>query len=160
MTHRVIDCLANVHFGETEQQPTFMKKVRDDYFKGPTSMYDPIDLAALLDEMDAHGVRKAILMDSLAKPSVTARTFVEAHPERFALAMGRSQPAAAHPVAARTGRHHQRPTGRLYRCRAQLLGRRSISAQRRGLLPALHQMRRTRAAAVRQHRHARPADPG
>ncbi|KRD14082.1 amidohydrolase [Mycobacterium sp. Root265] len=88
MTARVIDCLANVHFGETEHQPTFMTKVRDDYFKGPKSMYDPIDLSALLDEMDTHGVRKAILMDSLAKPSVTARKFVEAHPERFALAMG------------------------------------------------------------------------
>ena len=86
--NRVIDCLANVHFGETENQPTFMKKVRDDYFKGPQSMYDPIDLSELLDEMDTHGVEKAILMDSLAKPSVTARKFVEAHPDRFALAMG------------------------------------------------------------------------
>ncbi|MEN3223652.1 amidohydrolase family protein [Mycolicibacterium porcinum] len=86
--NRVIDCLANVHFGETENQPTFMKKVRDDYFKGPQSMYDPIDLSEMLDEMDTHGVQKAILMDSLAKPSVTARKFVEAQPERFALAMG------------------------------------------------------------------------
>lgn len=88
MTHKVIDSLVNVHFGETENQPTFMKKVRDDYFKGPQSMYDPIDLAELLDEMDTHGVQKAILMDSLAKPSVTARKFVDAHPDRFALAMG------------------------------------------------------------------------
>lgn len=88
MTHKVIDCLVNVHFGETENQPTFMKKVRDDYFKGPQSMYDPIDLAELLDEMDTHGVQKAILMDSLAKPSVTARKFVDAHSDRFALAMG------------------------------------------------------------------------
>ncbi len=88
MTHKVIDCLVNVHFGETENQPTFMKKVRDDYFKGPQSMYDPIDLAELLDEMDTHGVQKAILMDSLAKPSVTARKFVDAYPDRFALAMG------------------------------------------------------------------------
>ena len=82
MTHRVIDCLANVHFGETENQPTFMKKVRDDYFKGPASMYDPIDLAALLDEMDTHGVQRAVLMDSLVKPSVTARKFVDAHPDQ------------------------------------------------------------------------------
>ncbi len=54
-------------------------------------MYDPIDLAALLDEMDTHGgVQRAIfLMDSLVKPSVTARKFVDAHPpDRFALAMG------------------------------------------------------------------------
>jgi uncharacterized protein len=31
----VIDCLVNVHFGETAKQPDFMLKVRDDYFKGP-----------------------------------------------------------------------------------------------------------------------------
>ncbi|PJE24791.1 MAG: amidohydrolase [Mycobacterium sp.] len=84
----VIDCLVNVHFGETETQPEFMTKVRDDYFKGPQSMFDPVDLAALLDEMDEHGVRKAILMDNLAKPSVTARKFVNERPDRFALAMG------------------------------------------------------------------------
>jgi uncharacterized protein len=83
-----IDCLVNVHFGETEVQPEFMKRVRDDYFKGPKSMFNPVDLSELLDEMDEHGVRKAILMDNLAKPSVTARKFVEARPERFALAMG------------------------------------------------------------------------
>ena len=80
--HRVIDCLANVHFGETAQQPAFMTKVRDDYFKGPASMYEPIELSALLEEMDSYGVQKAILMDSLTTPSVTARKFVDAHPER------------------------------------------------------------------------------
>src|SRR6201984_1890159 len=85
---RVIDCLVNVHFGESEKQPTWMLKVRDDYFKGPTSMFAPVDMSELLDEMDEQGVRKAILMDSLARPSTTARKFVEARPDRFALAMG------------------------------------------------------------------------
>ena len=65
-----------------------MLKVRDDYFKGPESMFAPVDLAELLDEMDEQGVAKAILMDNLAKPSVTARKFVESRPDRFALAMG------------------------------------------------------------------------
>ena len=88
MTQRTIDCLVNVHFGETEHQPKFMTKVRDDYFKGPKSMFDPVDLTELLDEMDEHGVDKAILMDNITKPSVTARKFVEARPDRFALAMG------------------------------------------------------------------------
>ncbi|EUA37421.1 amidohydrolase family protein [Mycobacterium avium subsp. avium 2285 (R)] len=77
-----------MHFGETEKQPTWMLKVRDDYFKGPASMFAPVELSELIDEMDAQGVRKAILMDNLAKPSVTARKFVEDKPERFALAMG------------------------------------------------------------------------
>src|SRR5271156_3766104 len=84
----VIDCLVNVHFGETDQQPAWMLKVRDDYFKGPESMFAPVDLSALLDEMDAHGVRRAVLMDNLVKPSVTARKFVQEKPDRFALAIG------------------------------------------------------------------------
>ena len=50
-TSRVIDCLVNVHFGETEKQPAWMLKVRDDYFKGPESMFAPVDLSALLEEM-------------------------------------------------------------------------------------------------------------
>ena len=45
MPQKVIDCLVNVHFGETEKQPELMIKVRDDYFKGPESMYDPVDLS-------------------------------------------------------------------------------------------------------------------
>ena len=88
MTRPVIDALVNVHFGETEQQPTWMLKVRDDYFKGPKSMFAPVDLGELLDEMDSHGVQKAILMDNIAKPHVTARKFAEARPDRVALAMG------------------------------------------------------------------------
>ena len=85
---RVIDCLINVNFGETDQQPTWMLKVRDDYFKGPESMFAPVDLSELIDEMDSQGVRKAVLMDNLTKPSVTVRKFVEAKPDRFALAIG------------------------------------------------------------------------
>jgi predicted TIM-barrel fold metal-dependent hydrolase len=88
MTHRAIDCLVNVHFGETARQPDFMLKVRDDYFKGPQSLYDQVELPELLDEMDAHGVVKAILMDNVVKPSPTARSFVEQRPDRFALAVG------------------------------------------------------------------------
>ena len=65
--NRVIDALVNVHFGETAKQPEFMLKVRDDYFKGPQALYDQVELPALLDEMDEHGVDKAILMDNLVK---------------------------------------------------------------------------------------------
>ncbi|ORV88330.1 amidohydrolase [Mycolicibacterium iranicum] len=86
--NRVIDCLVNVHFGETASQPEFMRKVRDDYFKGPKSLYDQVELPALLDEMAEHGVEKAILMDNLVKPSVTARQFAEERPDKFALAIG------------------------------------------------------------------------
>ncbi|CAM4455959.1 putative metal-dependent hydrolase of the TIM-barrel fold protein [Mycobacterium basiliense] len=88
MTHTAIDCLVNVHFGEAESQPNWMLKVRDDYFNRPESVFAQVGLAELLAEMDEQGVRKAILMDSLANPSSTARKFVEAKPDRFALAMG------------------------------------------------------------------------
>jgi predicted TIM-barrel fold metal-dependent hydrolase len=88
MSHKVIDCLVNVHFGETEQQPSWMITVRDDYFKGGKSMFAQADMSELIDEMDEQGVERAVLMDSLAKPSVTARKFVEARPDRFSLAMG------------------------------------------------------------------------
>ncbi|NDZ95902.1 amidohydrolase [Streptomyces sp. SID6673] len=88
MSRKVIDCLVNVHFGETEKQPGWMLSVRDNYFKGSRSMFDAVDMSELLDEMDEQGVAKAILMDNLAKPSVTARKFVEARPDRFSLAMG------------------------------------------------------------------------
>ncbi|OBI21154.1 amidohydrolase family protein [Mycobacterium sp. E2497] len=88
MNDKVIDCLVNVHFGEAEIQPTWMLKVRDDYFKGPESMFAPVDLSELLAEMDEQGVHKAILMDSLTNPSTTARKFAEAKPDRFALAEG------------------------------------------------------------------------
>ncbi|OBA78630.1 amidohydrolase [Mycobacterium sp. 1164966.3] len=88
MNDKAIDCLVNVHFGEAEAQPGWMLKVRDDYFKGPESMFAPVDLSELLEEMDALGVQKAILMDSLTNPSTMARKFVDAKPDRFALAMG------------------------------------------------------------------------
>ncbi|WP_433621208.1 amidohydrolase family protein [Nocardia sp. CA-120079] len=83
---KVIDCLVNVHFGERDQ-PDWMLKVRDDYFKGPASLYAQVDLAELLDEMDEQGVEKAVLMYSMAKPSKTALKFVEARPDRFGLAI-------------------------------------------------------------------------
>ena len=88
MSHKAIDCLVNVHFGEAATQPEWMVRVRDDYFKGDKSMFAQVDMSELLDEMDEQGVTKAVLMDSMAKPSTTARKFVEARPDRFSLAMG------------------------------------------------------------------------
>lgn len=94
---KVIDCLVNVHFGEQEQ-PGWMLKVRDDYFKGPKNLYEQVELGALLEEMDEQGVEKAILMYSMKKPSATARKFAEAHPERFHLAVNGVD--LLHPVSA------------------------------------------------------------
>ncbi|WP_280266196.1 amidohydrolase family protein [Nocardia wallacei] len=94
---KVIDCLVNVHFGEREQ-PSWMLKVRDDYFKGPASLYEQVDMAELLDEMDEQGVEKAVLMYSMAKPSTTALKFAQARPDRFSLALNGVD--LLHPVAS------------------------------------------------------------
>jgi uncharacterized protein len=87
VTHNVIDCLVNVYFGEREQ-PAWMITVRDDYFKGPESMFARVELSELIDEMDEQGVRIAVLMDNLARPSATVRKFLDARPDRFALGIG------------------------------------------------------------------------
>ncbi|MFE6922125.1 amidohydrolase family protein [Nocardia sp. NPDC057663] len=83
---KVNDCLVNVHFGEREQ-PSWMLEVRDNYFKGGSSMYAPVELDALVGEMDEQGVEKAVLMYSMVKPSTTALKFVEQRPDRFSLAV-------------------------------------------------------------------------
>ena len=93
----VIDGLVNVHFGEREQ-PSWMTKVRDDYFKGPQSLYAQVDLAELLDEMDEQGVARAVLMYSMVRPSKTALQFVEQRPDRFSLAINGVD--LLHPVAS------------------------------------------------------------
>jgi predicted TIM-barrel fold metal-dependent hydrolase len=83
---KVIDGLVNVHFGE-RAQPPWMLAVRDEYFKGPASMYAQVELADLIDEMDEQGVERAILMYSMVTPSTTVLKFVDARPDRFALAI-------------------------------------------------------------------------
>ena len=61
-------------------------------------------------------------MDNLAKPSVTARKFVESRPDRFALAMGgvnllKPMPSLRELSAVVTG-----SAGGICRCGAELLG--------------------------------------
>jgi hypothetical protein len=45
----VIDCLVNVHFSESEKQPSGLLKLREEYFKDAKSMFEPVDLGELLD---------------------------------------------------------------------------------------------------------------
>ena len=143
MNPKVIDGLST-HLVRREQQPTWMLKVRDDYFWAPKSMFAPVDLHQLLDEMDAHGVQKAILMDNIAATRHRAQ-LRQARPDRFALAMGGLNLLRAD---ARAARAHCR---RRLTCRwvyaavgTELLGRRPVPAERCRLLPAVH--RRARSA--------------
>ena len=83
---RAHDCLVNVDMGDGPQ-PEWMVRVKEDYFKND-SMFRSRELSELLDEMDMHGVERAVLMTNVTKPSKRAADFAEKHPERFALGLG------------------------------------------------------------------------
>jgi uncharacterized protein len=84
---RAHDCLVNVDMGEGPQ-PDWMVRVKEDYFKADSSMFRSRELPELLDEMDAQGVRRAVLMTNITKPSQRATHFAEQHPDRFNLGLG------------------------------------------------------------------------
>jgi predicted TIM-barrel fold metal-dependent hydrolase len=92
-------------------QPEWMIRVKEDYFKSSFNLRSR-ELPEMLDEMDSQGVRRAVLLTSVQKPSARAAQFVEAHPDRFSLGLGghnllRPMPSlralesfvASHPVA-------------------------------------------------------------
>ncbi len=109
---RAIDCLVNVDLGDTKP-PEWMIRVKEDYFKGGESFLKSPELGELLEDMDAHGVERAILLTKLGKDGDPASRFAAERPDRFALAVGgldllRPMPtlralesfAADHPVVA------------------------------------------------------------
>src|SRR3546814_20820273 len=66
-----------------------MVRVKEDYFKGGESFFKSPELNELLEDMDANGVEKAILMTKASATSEDrAVRFAEAAPDRFALAVG------------------------------------------------------------------------
>jgi len=85
---QAIDGLVNVDFADRDM-PDWMVRVKDDYFKGGFEFASP-ELEDLLDDMDAHGVEKAILTTQVSMTAETSRAirFVEARPDRFALGVG------------------------------------------------------------------------
>jgi uncharacterized protein len=84
---RAIDCLVNVDMGD-QPRPDWMVRVKEDYFKGDDSFFKSPELSELLDDMDANGVERAILMANVNAKESRALSFVEARPDRFALAAG------------------------------------------------------------------------
>lgn len=80
------DCLCNVDMGDVVQ-PDWMIRVKEDYFKSNFNMRSR-ELPEMLEEMDALGVRRAVLLTSVTKPSKRAEEFVEARPDRFSLGLG------------------------------------------------------------------------
>jgi uncharacterized protein len=84
----VIDCLVNVDFAD-RKQPAWMTRVKDDYFKAGDSFFASPELPELIEDMDKHGVARAVLMARLdATADSRALRFVEERPDRFALAVG------------------------------------------------------------------------
>ena len=97
--NRAIDCLVNVDLGD-QKQPEWMVRVKEDYFKGGESFFKSPELPELLDDMDAHGVERAILLTKperrrRPRPAVRGRAARPLRPRRRRL-----QPAAADEDAA------------------------------------------------------------
>lgn len=84
---RAIDGLVNVDLGD-RPPPDWMVRVKEDYFKAGDSFFTSPELSELLEAMDANGVERAILLASVNATEQRALTFVEARPDRFALAVG------------------------------------------------------------------------
>jgi predicted TIM-barrel fold metal-dependent hydrolase len=83
----VIDCLVNVGFAD-QKHPDWMVRVKEDYFRGDDSFFKSPELPELLEDMDANGVTKAILMTRVGPTEDRAQRFATAEPERFKLAVG------------------------------------------------------------------------
>ena len=91
---RAHDCLCNVDMGDGPQSD-WMVKVKQDTFKSNFDMRSR-ELPEMLEEMDAQGVRRAVLITSIVKPSQRA-TDVRRGPTRPIQPGSRgSQPAPAH----------------------------------------------------------------
>src|SRR5690349_15769367 len=82
-----IDCLVNVDFAD-QKVPDWMIRVKEDYFKAGDSFLKSPELHELLEDMDANGVRKAILLTRAGLTDDRAQKFAAAEPDRFALGVG------------------------------------------------------------------------
>jgi uncharacterized protein len=84
---RAIDCLVNVDFAD-RKQPDWMIRVKEDYFKAGDSFLKSPELPQLLEDMDAHGVERAILLARVGDSEGRAVRFSVERPDRFALGVG------------------------------------------------------------------------
>jgi predicted TIM-barrel fold metal-dependent hydrolase len=84
---RAHDLLVNTDMGDMKQ-PEWMVRVKEDYFKAGQSMFQSRELPELLDEMDAMGVERAVLMTNMGRSTERVLSFVDARPERFSLGLG------------------------------------------------------------------------
>jgi uncharacterized protein len=86
---RAIDGLVNVSMGDQNRTPPdWMIRVKEDTFKAGAAMLRNADFKELTSEMDRLGVRRAILIGSLADRESRAREFADKAPDRFSVALG------------------------------------------------------------------------
>jgi len=85
--NRAIDCLVNVDLGD-RKQPGFMTRVKEDTFKGGASFMQSRELPELLDDMDAHGVERAVLLTRIGEKDDRGQRYAAERPDRFALGVG------------------------------------------------------------------------
>ena len=84
---RAIDLLCNTDMGDFEP-PDWMVRVKEDYFKKGAGRFPSRDLGEMIDEMDATGTKRAVLMMNMNNPSERVRSFVDARPDRFSVGLG------------------------------------------------------------------------
>jgi predicted TIM-barrel fold metal-dependent hydrolase len=85
--NRAIDCLVNVDLGD-RKPPAWMLRVKEDYFKGGASFLSSPELPELLEDMDARGVERAILLTNLKLDGDRGQRYAAERPDRFALGVG------------------------------------------------------------------------
>ena len=84
---RAIDGLVNVDLGD-QKQPDWMIRVKEDYFQGGESFLSSPELPELLEDMDANGVEKAVLLTKIRKDGDRGQRYATERPDRFALGVG------------------------------------------------------------------------
>jgi len=82
-----IDCLVNVDFAD-QKLPEWMTRVKEDTFKGDDSFLRSPELGELLEDMDANGIERAVLLTRVNAVDDRAQRFAAAAPDRFWLGIG------------------------------------------------------------------------
>jgi len=84
---RAIDPWVNISMLGGQAPPKWLVRVKQDYFKAGDDFLEDLSLDELLAQMDSAGVEKAILSVMVQKPLDSVLAFVDARPDRFALAV-------------------------------------------------------------------------
>jgi predicted TIM-barrel fold metal-dependent hydrolase len=84
---RAIDGLVNVDLGD-QKQPDWMIRVKEDTFKGGDSFLSSPELPELLDDMDANGVERAVVLTKIHVPDDRGQRYAAERPDRLRLGVG------------------------------------------------------------------------